>query len=116
MEKHNITFWEVVLAVVLGLTLFEWIKDLKSNPDFVSWITPIFWGGIITYIVGGTIVEQWHERRKWKEHDEKELEFVRSQGFESWAEYMVVHGQGDDVRESWKKRAAEEKMKREKQG
>lgn len=45
--------------------------------------------------------------------DKEQLEFVRSHGYESWAEYMVDHGTGEDVRKSWKEEALKEKQIRE---
>lgn len=108
-KNRNLQFWEVVAAVVLGLMIFEWITENKSFLGNFPW-----WILIVAYIVIGVAIEQWKERRFWKEHDKKELEFVKSQGFESWAEYMEVHGTGEDVRESYKETAAKERAKRQK--
>lgn len=108
-KKRNLQFWEVVAAVVLGLMIFQWLTENKGALGSFPW-----WILIVAYIVIAVGVEQWKERRFWKEHDKKELEFVKSHGFESWAEYMEVHGQGEDIRESWKVKAAEERAKRKK--
>lgn len=49
----------------------------------------------------------------WDEYHDKEfLDIARAHGFESWAEYMVVHGHGEDVRRSYEAAAARERQKR----
>lgn len=56
---------------------------------------------------------EWWENRAWqKENDREMLEVARAAGFNSWAEYMVAHGSGEDVRKSWEKEAAQQKEKR----
>lgn len=108
-KNRNIQFWEIVAAVVIGLTIFQWLTENKDAlGDFPWWIL------IIVYIVISVGIEQWRKRSFWKEHDKKELEFARSHGFESWAEYMEAHGQGEDIRKSWKAEAAKKRAKRKK--
>jgi len=114
MEKRSLTFWEVVLAVFIGAALFEWAKGLKADSSFISELAPLFWIGVVLYIVGSVIYGQWENRRWNKEVDGNMLKTAREHGFESWAEYMVVHGTDDHVRKSYEKKAAEEKQKREK--
>jgi hypothetical protein len=112
--NRSLTFFEAILAVVIGMMLYDWLKTLKADPEIKSWLQPLFWIGLIGFVVISALIEEWRDKIWWKERDRKEQEFVREQGYESWAEYMVDHGEGEDVRESWRKKAAEEKTKREK--
>jgi hypothetical protein len=113
MDKRRFAFWELVAAVVIGVQFSDWLRSLKANPDFAPWITPLVLAAFVLFVVGKIIVTSWDDRRFLKNLDKRQLDEARSHGFESYAEYMVVHGYGDDVRDSYKKKAAAEKQKRD---
>lgn len=109
MDKNkSLSFWEIFGAVFLALWLFDW---LKTHPEPL--IEPVY---ILVLVIGCVVISvaisQWKERKWWKEHEKQELEFVRSQGYESWAEYMVDHGDTEEVRKSWEEEALKKKRKR----
>jgi hypothetical protein len=60
-----------------------------------------------SWIFGQAMQQLWDEF-----YDKELLDVARAHGFESWAEYMAVHGYGEDVRKSWEAVAARERQKR----
>jgi hypothetical protein len=69
-------------------------------------------GGFIRHLHHSWIFGQAMEQL-WQEfHDKEFLDVAREHGFESWAEYMVVHGHGEHVRKSYEAAAAKERQKR----
>ena len=68
-EKHqkNIQFWEIVLAVVLGLQIFQWLQEYSSEIKNFPW-----WTLIIAYAVISVTISQWHEKRWWRDHDKNQ--------------------------------------------
>jgi len=107
-DKLNMNFWHTVLAVVLGLFVFQWLQAHQAELSSFPW-----WVLIVIYIVGGVAIQQWRDWRWEKNYDKKQLEFAKSKGFESHAEYMAENATWD-VRDSWIKVAEEEKKKRKK--
>jgi hypothetical protein len=81
--------FEIAGGVVLGLLAFVFLCRL--NAGLSEWVGDKAW---------------------WKKNDREMLEVARAAGFKSWAEYMVVHGYGKEVRKSWEKKAAQEQAKR----
>ncbi|NDE89719.1 MAG: hypothetical protein EB059_01060 [Alphaproteobacteria bacterium] len=70
-------------------------------------------GNFLDFMNCGLISSRAIDQIYWEIANKEEGEFVRSKGYESWAEYMVDHGIGEDVRESYKEAALKEKQKRE---
>jgi hypothetical protein len=70
-------------------------------------------GNFIDFMNSGLVCSKAVEEMFWDAQKKEEYDFVKSEGYESWAEYMVEHGTGEDVRESWKEAAKQEKIKRE---
>jgi len=111
-ELFGIIFAAIVLGIIVGGSILQWINKAQADGMFVA-LAPFLWIGIFVYIVGGTIIEQRKEQKKRKEFEKRELETAKSHGFESWAEYMTVHGTDEQVRKSWEKKATEERKERE---
>jgi len=110
-RNQNLEFWHIVLAVIIGLFIFQWLNENQSNLKPFAFLALSLW---VIYIIASSFTEYWKDRKWWKQHEKEELEFVKSQGYESWAEYMVDHGSGEDVRKSWKEEALKEKERRAK--
>lgn len=69
-------------------------------------------GNFIDFMNSALITSRAIEQTYWETADKEQLEFVKSEGYESWAEYMEENGTGEDVRESWKNEAKKERAKR----
>lgn len=65
-NKQGLKFLDVVVAVIVGLAISQWINDHRADIGAFPW-----WILLIIYIVGGTLIEQWRER-KWQKKNEKE--------------------------------------------
>ena len=104
-KNNNSNFLYMVIAVVIGMEIFQWIKEHQAEIDSFSWL---FWVVAIAYIVGGVILGRWKDR-KWE--NEYRLNTAKENGFESFAEYMEATCDGS-VRESWKQAADKEREKR----
>lgn len=66
-------------------------------------------GHFIDFLNSSTIWYQAIEKSYWDAANREKKEFVQSEGYESWAEYMVDNGTTEEVRESWKDQAKKEK-------
>lgn len=112
MDKRPLAFWEVVVAAFLGSLLADGVQELHNNPDFAPYRIPAAIAIAVLIPVGFWVVAQMTGWREMRQLHKNELNEARAHGFESYAEYMAVHGLGEDVRESWAKVAASEKRKR----
>jgi hypothetical protein len=83
VEKPRLTTLQIVLAIIYGMTLFEWTKELRADSQFMSWFVPFVGIGIVAYLFWPPqYVKLWRKNRrwskevakrhaKWKEEDEK---------------------------------------------
>ena len=62
MQKKNLTFIQVVYAVVLGQMIFQWINELHS--ELSSGTKYLLWACFILYLIIGGIFDLWKERQE----------------------------------------------------
>jgi len=111
MEKRPLAFWEVVVAAFLGGMIYDQVRDFHSPLDLGWFAIPALIAGMGLVFAAVLIVGRVMEWREMHQLDRNELDEARAHGFESYAEYMAVHAIGEDVRESWARKAAREKRK-----
>jgi hypothetical protein len=113
-KDGSLGFIATVAAVITGEMIWESFKNYSKNMSDgeLALIKVAFFVLLVGYAVVSFIADQ-IKNWLWKRNQEKsEQEYVKSKGYETWAEYMEDKGYGDDVKNSWKPKADEERRKR----
>jgi|LakMenEpi03Aug12_release.lakeMendotaPanAssembly.Ray.scaffolds.fasta_scaffold207013_3 hypothetical protein len=107
-------FVATVAAVLTGQMIWESFKNYSKHMSEgeISLISVVVFILLVGYAIISTIIDQ-IKNWIWARNQRKtEQEYVKSKGYETWAEYMEDHGYGDDVKNSWKLKADEERRRR----
>jgi hypothetical protein len=115
-KQKQLSVSNVFLAAFSGafvaLGIFE---ALKEHREVIRQISPIWiFVAVGAFVLWGVIKLEIDGRNLKKELRRKEAEIAKSEGYQSYAEYMAAQATFEDIRESWKPLADKERAKRAK--